>query len=546
MLASPLNEFGGFVASFAGVGVGGGFAPMVFSEISNADNGEFPVGNGYFTANPIFNVDNAFKVVCGRCFCDLPRTSCPRRAVAGTCVNGYRIPVVGGGYRCIQFDVVAGSGKRLPAAVEATRVSALNFTLSAGVGANVASTYTTAFVNGGYITNSAGDELHGLALEMRQPEMYLFIACGIHVLQNKERSARGPPGETTPIGRGVFVPFEVSVSNSSVIEGNSGTTNMVFNVTLTPAHPHTVTVKYAATNGTATAGSDFVPQAGTLTFDAGQTRKTVTIVVNGDALYEPDEVFALVLSSPLGTRIGVGSAIGVIRNDENTPTLSITDVSLPEGNSGTTSFAFLVTKSFPTGSATTVNFTVTPGSATAGTDFVAQSGVLTLAAGETSKALTVAVKGDISIEFNETFSVVLGSSFGATVLKGTGAGIILNDDFPTLSISTPAPVLEGNNGATNKIMFVVTLSAAPTAPVSVSFNTGAGTATSASGDYIGKTGTLTFPTGTATLTQPILITITGDLVRESDETFTVTLTNPKQATLVAGKSVATGTILNDD
>src|SRR6185436_1693057 len=88
-------------------------------------------------------------------------------------------------------------------------------------------------------------------------------------------------------------PPSVSINDVSVTEGNAGTVNATFTVTLTAAYGQPVTVNYAAANGTATAGSDFQTVSGTLTFVSGETSKTITVVVLGDQVFEPDETLAV-------------------------------------------------------------------------------------------------------------------------------------------------------------------------------------------------------------------------------------------------------------
>ena len=115
------------------------------------------------------------------------------------------------------------------------------------------------------------------------------------------------------------------------------------------------------------------------------------------------------------------------------PTLSIADVSQNEGNSGTTNFLFTVTLSAPATSAVTVNYATANGTATAGSDYTAASGTLTFAPGKTSQVVTVGVKGDTTVEANETFSVALCSAVGATLARLTATGTIVNDDAPPAS-----------------------------------------------------------------------------------------------------------------
>ena len=216
----------------------------------------------------------------------------------------------------------------------------------------------------------------------------------------------------------------------SVVEGNSGGTSLAFTVTLSAASGSTVTVNYATANGTATAGSDYVAQSGTLTFAAGQTSKTITLTVNGDTAVEANETFFVNLSSPSGATIADAQGQGTITNDDSAalPTLSINDVSDVEGNSGGRSLGFVVSLSAASASTVTVNYATANGTATAGSDYVAQSGTLSFAAGQLTKAVIVSINGDTTFEANETFFVNLSAPSGATLADAQGQGTITNDD----------------------------------------------------------------------------------------------------------------------
>ena len=99
-------------------------------------------------------------------------------------------------------------------------------------------------------------------------------------------------------------------------EGNSGTTNAVFTVTLSAASTSTVTVDYATANGTATAGSDYTAGTGTLSFAAGTTSKTITVAVTGDTAVEPNETFVVNLTNAVGATIADAQGVGTITNDD--------------------------------------------------------------------------------------------------------------------------------------------------------------------------------------------------------------------------------------
>ena len=221
----------------------------------------------------------------------------------------------------------------------------------------------------------------------------------------------------------------------TVNEGNSGTTNAVFTVTLSATSPQTITVNYATANGTATAGSDYAAQTGNLTFTAGQTTKTISVVVNGDTTVEANETFVVNLTAPSKATLADAQGQGTITNDDSAalPTLSIGDVTVTEGNSGTIAAQFSVTLSAASTSTVTVSFATANGTATAGTDYVAQTGTLSFTAGQTSKTISVTVNGDTTVEPNETFLVNLSSPSGATLADAQGQGTITNDD------TTPPP-----------------------------------------------------------------------------------------------------------
>ena len=90
----------------------------------------------------------------------------------------------------------------------------------------------------------------------------------------------------------------LTTSDIAVEEGNSGTTNTTFSVRLLQSPDETVTVDYATQGGTATAGEDYEPHSGTLTFEPGQTEQTIDIPVSGDERIEPNEDVVLELSNP--------------------------------------------------------------------------------------------------------------------------------------------------------------------------------------------------------------------------------------------------------
>ncbi|MEQ8466416.1 glycoside hydrolase family 9 protein [Coleofasciculus sp. E1-EBD-02] len=495
------------------------------------------------------------------------------------------------------------------------------------------------------------------------------------------------------IGTSPSIPT-LSVDDVTVTEGDSGTVAAEFVVNLSEASDQEVTVEYGTDNDTATAGSDYTAQSGTLTFAAGETSKIVSVPVIGDTTVESNETFRLNLSNPSNGTIADAQGVGTINNDDSSsppantpirvqaedyisffdkssgntggafrsddvdiqattdlgggfnvgwiqqgewltydvnipeagtydivarvasaqsgtrslkvsvggesetlsfggtggwqnwtdvtaqgvnlsagsqqlrldmlsnsfnvnyidivpstssptpPTLSINDVSLTEGNSGTKNATFTVNLSEASTQSVSVNYATANDTAIAGSDYTAKSGTLNFSPGQTSKTFTVPILGDTLDEANETFKVNLSQANNATIADGQGVGTIIDNDDSTPVLSqlsiNDVSVTEGDSGSKNAT-FTVSLSAASTESISVDYGTGNDTATAGS-DYTAESGTLTFAAGETSKT--ISVAVTGDTTVESDETFNVNLSNASNATI--GDSQGVGTILNND
>src|SRR5207249_937047 len=169
----------------------------------------------------------------------------------------------------------------------------------------------------------------------------------------------------------------ISIDDVTRVEGDSGTTSAVFTVSIPFASAQAVTVHFATADGTATtAGNDYQATSGDLTFDPGDTSKTITVAVNGDTTPEPDETFFVNLSNPVNAQFTDGQGAGTIRNDD--AALSINDLTHAEGNAGTTPFSFTVSIPFASVNMVTVHFATADGTATAAdNDYQLASGGLT-------------------------------------------------------------------------------------------------------------------------------------------------------------------------
>jgi hypothetical protein len=221
----------------------------------------------------------------------------------------------------------------------------------------------------------------------------------------------------------------IAISDVTITEGNTGTQAANFIVTLSAASAQPVTVTYATADGTATAGDDYQAAAVTLTFGPGETSKTINVLVNGDRIGEPDETFFVNLSGPTNATIADGQGVGTILDNE--PRISISDVARNEGRRGqTTLFTFTVTLSAAYDQPVTMSYRTVDGTAkTSDQDYVAKSGTLTFRPGETTKTITIEVKGDNKSEADEVFYLDLfNNTSNSLFAKKRGVGTILNDD----------------------------------------------------------------------------------------------------------------------
>ncbi|MCM2370139.1 Calx-beta domain-containing protein [Aporhodopirellula aestuarii] len=358
----------------------------------------------------------------------------------------------------------------------------------------------------------------------------------------------------------------IAAANADRPEGNTGSTSFTFEVSRVGDTSGSATVDYFVTGSGANPANvdDFngnTLPSGQVLFFAGQTSKTITINVTGDRIVESDETFTVNLTNPSsGSSIGNGTAGGTIRDDDAPPptTLAIaaTNADREEGNSGSTPFTFTVVRSGDTSGATTVDYTVTgSGSSPANVDDfngnVLPSGQVTFFSGQTSKTITINVSGDFNIEDNETFTVTLSNPSGQAVIETASAtGTIRDDDTPPTPslaiVATNADRDEGNSGVT-PFTFTVTRSGDTSGGTTVDYVvSGSGSNPASASDFNGgilPTGQVTFFAGQTSKT--ITINVAGDVSVESDETFTVTLSNPSGGATIATGS-ATGMIRNDD
>ena len=330
----------------------------------------------------------------------------------------------------------------------------------------------------------------------------------------------------------------ISVNSVSIDENQGNPTQLSFTITLDRASSSIVTVDYATANDTAEAGTDYTATSGTLTFAAGEISKLVQITVHGDQTTESNETVFLNLSNANNATIQVAQGVGTIVNDDPNPLITMDDVSMNEGNSGTSAVSMQVHLNHDSAFDVTVDYATSNGTATAGIDYVATSGTLTFAPGETVKTIQITLNGDSGYENNETFYVHLSNAFGVTVDDAVGMATILNDDAaPTVTLSMDCNTIAEDGVAT----LTATLSATSIYDVTVQLNF-EGTALRGI-DYAAIGDSVIISAGNLTGTKTL--TAIEDTLDEEDETIIVEIVLVSNAT-ENGSQQVTLTLTDND
>ncbi|MGN7610517.1 Calx-beta domain-containing protein [Magnetococcales bacterium HHB-1] len=294
------------------------------------------------------------------------------------------------------------------------------------------------------------------------------------------------------------------------------------------------TVVYTLTKGDAES-DDYTDTNGTLTFSSGITEQLLTIATTADDLYEADETITVSLSQATGgaTISTADSATATILNEDSAPELSIqSSGSATEGSD----VVLTVTRTGNAEMAQTVEYTLSDGSAQAGSDYTANNGTLTFAKDDTVQSLTIATGDDSYYEADETLSISLtNASIGSLATDQATATIINDDAIPGFSIAS-ASATEGDI-----ITFTVTRSGDYASEQTVEYNLSADSA--ATTDYTDTSGTLTFASGSAS--QTFTVSTIQDTTLENDEIFQVSLSQASTDATITTAS-ASGTILTDE
>lgn len=227
----------------------------------------------------------------------------------------------------------------------------------------------------------------------------------------------------------------LTIGDVPVVEGNSGTTNAVFSVSLSQASSTPVTVQYTTADGTATlANNDYVAAAGTLTFAPGVTTQTFSVKVVGDTQVEPDETFAVKLSNPVGATLSRAQATGTIKNDDTAP---------PTGN-----IQFQVTSDW--GSGFTGQITMRNGGTTPLTNWVLEFDFPATVTSIWNASVASHVGNQYVIQavaWNSTIAAGASTSFGFNASPGGGTAVPTNYNLHSGGSTGGGGLVAGNDAA---------------------------------------------------------------------------------------------------
>ena len=280
-------------------------------------------------------------------------------------------------------------------------------------------------------------------------------------------------------------PPNLIINDVAVIEGNAGTTDLLFTVSLSDASEQTITVDYTTVDGSATEGQDYSAASGTLSFAPGVTSLPISVSIAGDTQVELDEIFFVNLSNATNADIRDTQGQGTIIDDDSIidHQLAAELSSVLEGDTGTTQITYTITRSGAIDSASSIDFNI-GGSAIAGIDFifigVEGSGVsvsnntIIFGANATTATVTIEVIGDRIDEFDETIDITLDNAFAfnelaiATISGSPASTTVVDDDIAGIIVTPTSNLETTETGGTDT--FTVVLNSQPTSNVTLTLN----------------------------------------------------------------------------
>jgi Ca2+-binding RTX toxin-like protein len=314
-----------------------------------------------------------------------------------------------------------------------------------------------------------------------------------------------------------------------------------FVVRLSAPSTQAVSVAYQTFSASATT-VDYEPQDGQITFDPGETMKTIRIIVDDAGVVEGRlESFGVELFNPSNGLIGRSEAIATIVDNDaasGTPVATIGDVQVDESGIA----QIVINLDRPSAGSVSMDYTTVAGTALAGTDFLAASGRLVFAAGESSKTILIPLVNDAVAEQAETFSFQLSNPTGVG-LPDAGATIVIGASDQAAAatpVITVDHIVVGEDQGYAE--FLVRLSAPSTQAVGVEWQTYSGTASGNNSDFSGSSGELVFAAGE--MLKVVRISLSHDIITEKRESFGFELFNASGGLI--GRTDAIATLIDDE
>ncbi len=354
----------------------------------------------------------------------------------------------------------------------------------------------------------------------------------------------GPGAGPDATGGDDAPPAEVTVAfatDSSVTDHSSS--SHTIQVVLSAPASGTVTVNYhVVPGGTATSGTDFILADGGLTFPAGVTAQTITMEILKPAMDEPDVALTIAIDGPEGATLGQPSQHHVTISANMLPRINFNPASLMLSETVTNTGISVALDSMST-VPIMVDYKVVAAQTTAtggGVDYTLADGTLTISAGTLGNTIPLVVINDTLDEDDETIAIQLSNPVNAELGPTSLFTYTILDDDPPPSVAFTAATTSFPEAA-GLTSVPVALSTASGKTITVPYTVTLGTASAA--DVAVSDGTLTFAPGVTTQSIPVMII--QDLIDEDDETFTLTLGTPANATLGTNASDLV-TIVDDD
>ncbi|MBW4520762.1 MAG: pre-peptidase C-terminal domain-containing protein [Scytolyngbya sp. HA4215-MV1] len=350
--------------------------------------------------------------------------------------------------------------------------------------------------------------------------------------------------------------YNFSAATYSAAEGNATNTVSVVVINRSGNTSVTSSVDVVLSGGTAIVGTDYTGGPLTITFNPGETTKTVPIQILGDAFFEPDETINLSLTNFVGGGAAgaQNTAVFTITNDDQVPLYDFSAATYTYAeNSAPNTVTVTINRSGNTNIASSLNLILNPGAtnpATVGTDFAAGPIPISFAIGETTKTVTIALVDDAIPELDETIALSLanfdnGGTVGTT--QSTAILTITNDDPTPIYDFSAATYTYAENSAPNTVTVTINRSGNTNiaSALNLILNPGATNPATVGTDFAAGPIPVSFAVGETTKT--VTISLVDDAIPELDETIALSLANfDNGGSAGTTQSTAILTITNDD